>query len=76
MKRYMWQSNVKTSKNGMRGSPSGSNKNRLMSSNEQTYFLTQEHRRNYAIVPTCTTEVEGRSRGEKTIIQTYTNITM
>lgn len=51
MKGYRCQNNVKISKNGMRGSPSGSKGTRLMSSNEQTYFLTQEHRRNYAIMP-------------------------
>lgn len=51
MKENRCQNNVKTSKNGMRRSPSGSKRKRLMSSNEQTYFFTQEHGRNHTTTP-------------------------
>lgn len=83
MKGYRCQNNVKISKNGIRGSPSGSKGNRQMSSNKQTYFLTQEHKRNYAIVPDARRflTMHHWSRGweknkTKHIIQTHTNMTL
>lgn len=67
---------LKQARMGWEGHHLGATKTDWWAAMSKLYFLTQEHRRNYAIVPTCTTEVEGRSSGEKTIIQTYTNITM
>lgn len=62
IKGYRWQSNVKQEWDER---VTIWEQQKQMRSNEQTYFLTQEHRRNYATVPTCTTEVEDRSGGKK-----------